>query len=1324
MPSIIIFSRLPLPIGTCMALFEFSYFGFILAITACFGSAIRATSTYFIQPSEFGNQTLDDYVREPDKYFVDNTTFIFLPGIHRLNISLDLENISNVIFLVSDEDELKNDVSLVFSPLVNITWTNCSDIQISGLHIVLSGRKRSEDDDSSFSSFVFHRTTGSLSRLTFLGNKTMLSTAIFMNDFSSIKISDVMVSEAISIQGAAIHADNSRVDISGQNTFISNQATDEGGAIALHSCTCNITGNTSFVNNFAWNGGAIALAGGNHSNYGDVSFISNVAIGQGGALVLRGAWYSTSGRISFVKNSGTYGGAISVPYGDTTVILDNAAFISNNASYGGAIELSYGDHNVAGNILFANNSAGIYGGAIAMLSGNHNISGNFSFENNMSDDHGGAVALTNDCQISGTISFVNNTAKLGGALSFSDSFESTHSIVGSISFIGNSATKGGAVYSAYSGTRTISGNVSFISNSANHFEFGIGGAIFVDNSDLFISGVTSFVHNHAIIGFGGAIAANSSNNIELIGEVLFEGNTANLGGAIYMENSFASISGTHQYIQNFAEQGGTMAFSRTSKLMLTRPLTVDYIENHATSVGGVIFVDTNYDNQCSQWPAAVEECFFELRNYSASDIHLNFINNTADQAGRILYGGNIDKCKLYIQDGTIDNCGNRQGGAYDYKPISKFQSISNIVNVDEKVSDISSDPLEVCFCGEFNDWEIRCENHIKNVVRGREFMLGAVIVGQNKGTVPSAVRIVLNNNIKVDETQHIQNTTNECSLIKYRLFSNDSTTTLTLFPDDSPCRDSGISRREVKVIFDRCPDAFDLVGSECVCDERLINKKYTTNCSVEDNSISRSSNTFWMGVAYENMTFKGLILHSGCPFDYCVDTLVSITLNNLDIQCDHNHSSILCGSCKDNYSIAFGTVHCLHCSNAYLALILPFALAGIALVAILLLLKLSVANGTINGLIFYANIVQANRSTFFPLGKTNILTVFIAWLNLDLGIETCFYDGMDAYGFTWLQFLFPFYVWFLIGLIIVVTHYSQKATSMFGSNPVAALATLLLLSYSKLLRTVIMALSVTSLEYPYTHKKVWLYDGNVPYFQRADHIVLGIFAITVLLLLFLPYTLLLFFGHWLQAYSHWKLFSWINKIKPFLDAYHAPCKKETRYWTGFLLLVRCVLLLTFGLNAFGNANVNLLAITSFTACLPALASLHKGIYKTAYNNILEISFTLNLCIFSAATYHVKEIEGNQAGLAYTSVGIAFSTFLVIVFCHLYLALSKTSVGKKLPSPNAISRIIGEINKDGRAERENAPTCEPGEQHNLANQTPTTTFIDIREYEPLLDSKQL
>ena len=77
---------------------------------------------------------------------------------------------------------------------------------------------------------------------------------------------------------------------------------------------------------------------------------------------------------------------------------------------------------------------------------------------------------------------------------------------------------------------------------------------------------------------------------------------------------------------------------------------------------------------------------------------------------------------------------------------------------------------------------------------------------------------------------------------------------------------------------------------------------------------------------------------------------------------------------------------------------LIFVLAGILLVAGLVLLNITVSTGTLNGLIFYANIVRANTATFFPDKTANtFLSWFIAWLNLDVGIETCFYDSLDAY---------------------------------------------------------------------------------------------------------------------------------------------------------------------------------------------------------------------------------------------------------------------------------------------------------------------------------------
>ena len=109
----------------------------------------------------------------------------------------------------------------------------------------------------------------------------------------------------------------------------------------------------------------------------------------------------------------------------------------------------------------------------------------------------------------------------------------------------------------------------------------------------------------------------------------------------------------------------------------------------------------------------------------------------------------------------------------------------------------------------------------------------------------------------------------------------------------------------------------------------------------------------------------------------------------------------LCGGCslRKNFSLVLGSNECKHCPDSFhLALIIPFAAAGFGLVALLMVLNLTVSIGTINGLIFYASIVKISESTgiFFPNGPIPVLSQFIAWLNLDLGIETCFYPRHDS----------------------------------------------------------------------------------------------------------------------------------------------------------------------------------------------------------------------------------------------------------------------------------------------------------------------------------------
>ena len=441
---------------------------------------------------------------------------------------------------------------------------------------------------------------------------------------------------------------------------------------------------------------------------------------------------------------------------------------------------------------------------------------------------------------------------------------------------------------------------------------------------------------------------------------------------------------------------------------------------------------------------------------------------------------------------------------------------------------------------------------------------------------------------------------------------------------------------------------------------------------------------------------------------------MKFTLNNTDLQCNHNRSGHLCGGCEHGLSLAVGSSRCLPCSNRFLALLLPFVFAGLALVVFLFICKVTVTAGTISGLIFYANIVAVNQSIFFPSGETNILTVFIAWLNLDLGIETCFFDGMDEYSFMWLQFVFPIYIWLSGGLTTILCNISTTAARILGgTNPIAILATLFLLSYTKLLRTTLAALSFTTLEYPDDETKVvWLYDGNIGYLDKNDgrHIALFLASLLVFLFFLLPYTTFLLFGQCILPRLDPNKLRWLSRanylrMKSFLDAHYAPYKDRHRYWVGLLLVLRFILLIsaTIDIESPQNRHVNVLVIIITTVLLAMWVwNASGGVYKKWYINVLESSFIFNLASLTAATQYAKLAGGDQAAVFYTSVTIALSTFVGIV---IYQRLKDTRAWRNIVHKCRERRSAG----NNGWQREDSGTDEEVEEM-LPQVTPTVPYV--------------
>ena len=281
--------------------------------------------------------------------------------------------------------------------------------------------------------------------------------------------------------------------------------------------------------------------------------------------------------------------------------------------------------------------------------------------------------------------------------------------------------------------------------------------------------------------------------------------------------------------------------------------------------------------------------------------------------------------------------------------------------------------------------------------------------------------------------------------------------------------------------------------------------------------------------------------------------------------------------------------------------------------------------------------------------------MFISWLNLDLGVETCFFDGMDAYEKAWLQFAFPVYIWLIALVIIVLSHYSMRASRLFGNNSVPVLATLFLLSYTKLLRAVISSFSISHIEFLNTTRiSVWERDGNV-YYLSGKHIPLFVLALGVLLLLLFPLTLVLTSIQWLNRGTHYRVLCWVMKLKPFFDAFTGPLKDKHRYWVGTLLLARCALLLVFFTYTTNGDGTALVSISFVVSVILAIAG---SKYRNFWLTFLEHSYTLNLCLLSVATVYLQFVtfSDNREIVTIISVGIAFLQFAATVIYHTYTRL--------------------------------------------------------------------
>ena len=472
-----------------------------------------------------------------------------------------------------------------------------------------------------------------------------------------------------------------------------------------------------------------------------------------------------------------------------------------------------------------------------------------------------------------------------------------------------------------------------------------------------------------------------------------------------------------------------------------------------------------------------------------------------------------------------------------------------------------------------------------------------------------------------------------------------------------------------------CPVGFTLQNGVCDCDpilSTIINK-----CYIDYSAIRRPANS-WIIVHTQKNNTKYFISNN-CPMDYCLPYSSDVNLLYPGLQCQFNRSGMLCSQCQHPLSVVFASSRCIKCTNVHILITIIVIMAGIVLVVLLYVLNLTVTNGTINGIIFYANIVSINDSVF--LVNDNVfkpLRVFISFANLDLGIETCFYNGMDSYAKMWLQLLFPSYLLTIATSIIIASRYSTRILRLTYTRSLPVLATLFLLSYTGILRTVLTVLfsysTITHL--PNGHQQlVWSIDASVPLFGLKFTILF--ITCLVLFLVLIPFNVVLLFSRYLM---HFRL---INRSKPLLDAFQGSYKNKCYYWVAVHLTLRS---LFFTFYVF-SMKLNLICSTMLLIMF-AVYSGYVRPNKIKPVNAQEVLLLINLTIMYAVSFqsNVFFIVAN------TMISLAFVQFAIIVLyhfltytCHCDVVCMERTVREKVmkfckkKSSNRVSNNIALLN---------------------------------------------
>ena len=725
------------------------------------------------------------------------------------------------------------------------------------------------------------------------------------------------------------------------------------------------------------------------------------------------------------------------------------------------------------------------------------------------------------------------------------------------------------------------------------------------------------------------------------------------GSIIQAYNSDIHLNGTLLFYNNKASHGAAIRLDSLSYLFIHESTNATFINNSAFFYGGAI-----YSKMSRNHPMTNPLCTIQVvsKNISQLKAKMSFKENNAKLAGNSIYVSPLYDCKqLYLKKVNLNDLYRKIFHFYGNKTYLEISSVA--VSAGHcSINNNSSDNNEIIqvYPGQTITLSLRAYDHNSNPTYA-DILTRLTKKIAKIDNHQSVLAVEIKNHLLIE--QQIQTVfSNSCTPLKFTIFpvsTNDKS--MYLYFEVVGYTPTG----SVKLVQQTCPPGFVYNKSKMACDCSSFLKSFDIiHCDIDTTSVHIPPKS-WLGIL-DNEYTVGYTEH--CPPGYCQsNTIVNITQD--DIMCKGNRMGWLCGHCKVNYSVVLGSSDCYKCSNTlHIALTLIFGiLGGIVYVLVLFGLRLTIDLGTLGGFIFWLNIIWPYvipSDMTFNNRVLKYMVYFLTSIKYQWNIPVCITSNFNELDKTAVLYFFPFYLWFIVAVIVLLSRYSTRIANLIVGSSVQVLVTLMYISYSDLLSISLLVLTPAHLHFNSTNSTgkllVWFKDGSVLYGQNPYHIVLLCVSIAVLSLFIVPFTLIGLFGVKMLRSR------FIAKyVRPFIDAIHGPYKEKLRYWFGVRLVVLSLMYIITAVLQGSNISLQLLLFV-FILNLFIIAQAVVLPYKNKILNGVDLWFMVLLSVNFTTSLSFTLSENTRANNIMTSVEIILCsiTYLVILIYHMFILMSR------------------------------------------------------------------